>query len=1507
VRLRPTRLALALALAGVLVLATSLTLTGALPGSGATPRAAASSSTEALPQTDASVPAHRVTMIGATPEEPGAPGAAETWGVGIDGSTTVLVRYASGAGWTLGPGLPTGFKMESSQLAGEMSPGGAGVLVGTGPGEGATREVVLVRKAGAPFEETASVPSGGEEPLLKSGEALFASGRGPLIASLEEPAGAAGALLVPVVPAGGVESQVLHWAAGKWTREPIAIPVASATDFRVLAIAASSPSNAWLLGQLSAGGSYPAGAVALFRRVEESGHTGQYSWKPVSLSPGSGDGEAHPLTVPLQGAASAPFTVAGTGEPPSVKAQLLTVTREGVWIDGERTDVHPSTPASATLFFKPGGSAGGHIEASWCVATSGAASCDHELPEALPSAYTRSFAWADGSEFGQRVITGLPGGVTLRLEGSTFKQVLALGGGEGPEADPGAALGAAFSSPTEGWLGVAGVPVHLTTSRAASRLNPWPVPFRHPLLAIAPQPGAPVGALSSEALAVGDRGAVARYKPGAGWLPESLLGPGGHVETPRLRAVAWPTPARAFAVGDEGAMWLWRGETGLWERDPATPLNFRGDMLGVAFDPGNAARGYAVGSSVAGLGGVLLRYGKSWTEETELPAQVRSAAFISVAFAGSEAIVAYREQPNPTENRLVGGLIVNDGSGWRVDAGAAAVMGSAVPETVAGLPDGGAAFVTTGGLGGARVYERESAGAPWQATPTPLPGSAGSLALFRAGGALRAIVTGGGGVGGSQTEQQLPPPGAPPNFHPPLSPVAGLESGDAERQTASGWNDEDHELNTVGPQPGGYIYQDLPYRADSIFAVLVDPAGGQGWAVGGNLNEHEERLETAEVARYGGEGGAPPGLQQAPVPLGSQYATFAVAGNAECAAPCANRSLAGVGPQMWLASALALAGRIGVRGFLYTGPSATQGQVTGHRSVALPFAQELARSASVLASGSTPTYVAAAPSDLDARPEREGTETTFQQAFAGFPQAPLMAEDGAGGGCAQAVGCQAAYYAFPSGGVRVIVMDDSSAEVSEAQMGWLEGELAAAKASSEPAIAVGSADLAAQAAAGNRQAAAVARVLATGARSGACAPSCDSASAYFYDSPEENVTKPLRAGAEQIPSFGSGTLGYVNVKAEQHGNFHGASGMLLAQVQLGELSSPARLTRAATNRAPVSARLIPVIGELAMEAKQGTLLRRSQPALFGGLARRPRAGCRAGAAAGNSSPCEVDPYIPIPSICVGECATALLPEYSFTSSRPDIGNFVAPNTTAADPLSVLQGPTGEPIPDAQSGLFCAYNPGTTIVTISAGGLAASLPVTVQAGSVRQPCGTVPLKEPPSSQQQQSVAAPPPPAPAPTPSSASPASSLPPAVPLPPPPLPAPPVAVRPPAVLPPFVPPIALPAALLPFVPPPVPTPARPTPPSGTSAVTSPIEVAEKEEEQEEATESVSNQAVAYRSSEHEPAPVYLLGLLVLAAFAGASVRRRPRRGRGEVWVAPATVSAARGQRRMSRELRRPR
>jgi hypothetical protein len=1489
--------------------ALALALVADLPQAGGPARASAQPAPVQLSaETDASIPASSVTMIGSTPLEAAAPGKYETWGVGVPigngGAGAELVRYyfnesTHEGAWSPGPamldssGQPLSrFTLESSPLAGQMTPEGAGVLGGSVGSGSSTRPVVLVRRPGGAFEEAAAPPAEGEG-SLREGQALFGR-RAPLIAPLDESAGAAGALVVPVDEAKGLEAQVLHWDDGnkQWTSEAIEIPTESREDFRVLAIGASSPSNAWLLAQLSS--KYPAGAVALFRRVPLPGESGRFSWKPVALS-GPADTEAHPLAVPLLGGGPGPlFTVPGSGAPPTVQSQILTVTNQAIWIDGERSDVG----ASATLFVKPGeaGNAEGQVIASWCT-QSAAPACQHELPEALPKGPSRSIAWANGGPFGERVITGLHEGVSLRLEGESFTRVLSLGGGKGGQENPGASNGAAFSEATEGWLGVgvAGLPVHLSHERAPTRLTPWPVPFRHALTAIAPQPGAPVGSLSSEALVVGDLGEVARYRPGKGWLPESLFGPGQRVEKPRLRAVAWPTPTRAYAVGDLGQMWLWRGETGLWERDPATPFNFRGNLLGIAFDPNNPARGYAVGSSAIRSDGVLMRYGKTWTQEEALPPQVQGATFTSIAFAGSEAIVAYRVLPHPERDEYIGGLLVNDGSGWQVDTGAAGVMGAGTPESVAGLPDGGAAFATFGPEG-TRVFERQSAGAPWQPTSTPLPrAGAGSLALFREAGALRVTVSSGGAGNNFANERETPaPPGFPPNLIGPYG--LGAAEGSLLRQTANGWSDETHELDPLGEPEGLYNFFDTPYRQEPILGVLVDPSGAQGWAIGGHVDSEEARLETASINRYPADGVAPIGLGTSAVPLQPGQATFAIGGGAQCAAPCANRALAGLGPDVWMSTAIGRAGQLGAHEFLYTGPRLTSGETGTKEPPVIPYGQELERYGQLLSSA----HAAASPQDLNSRPLGAGlgTEAAFLNEFAGFPFAVGELERQA---CGATAGCEAAYYAFDVEGVRVIVLDDSSGgDVSAAQLQWLVAELGAAKGAGEPAIVIGNSDLNAQIAAGDGHAAEVRGALLGGGPSACQASSgCASASAYFYDSPEENVTKPLQVGFESIPSFGSGTLGYVEARKERFGDFKGASGFLLSQVKVASRDP-------LTNRAAVPTELIPNIGELALEAKDGILLRRSEPALFEALARRPRAGSRA-AGGGNGQP-EVDPYIPIPSNCVGtSCATALLPQYTFSSSRPDIGDFVKPNLASVDPHAVLQGSDGNPIHDEQSGLFCAYNAGTTIVTISAGGLSSSLPVTVQPGSVRQPCGTTRLKELPALSQQASVA--PPPAPAPAPTGAAPASTPPP-VPLPPAPPPLAPAAVSPspPAHTPaPFIPLAAAPTPTLAFVPLPVPTPARPTPPSGTSAVTSPVEVAEHEEEEEEATESVSNQAVAYRASEQEPAPVYLLGIVLLAALAGASVRRRPRRGRRELRVAAATITSSQAQRRMSRDSRPPR
>ncbi len=1478
-RRAPAALAIA---AAALALALAIATLG---GAGAPRALGQAPAGEVTPQSDASVPANEVLMLGSSPQE--AP--AEAWGIGRVGARNQnnwrIVHYSTGAGWTLAPSMLdgagnalSGFVPAEGELAGSITPDGSGALLGSVAGN----EVLLVRAPGQAFSETSSSPP------LEAGERLFDTRRAPMVAALEEGGGAAGALLAPIATeSSGQETRVLHWSAtaAAWTSEPIEVPKASkeAGGFRVLAIAASSPGNAWLLAQLQTG----SDSVALFRR-EESGKGAV--WQPVA--PGAGEAAGAPLQVPLLEGKHAPFTVAGLGEPPTSRAQLLTVTSQGVWIDGDRSD----SSASTTMFFKPEGSAGGSVQASWCVANQ-SPPCTHPLPEQLPAGPSRSFAWASSSTpFGERVVTGFAEGVSLRLEDDDeFRRVLALGSSE--TVDVGGSEGAAFAEAKEGWLGSARLPVHLTLSPEANLLQSYPVPFRHPLLAIAPQPGAEAGALSSEALAVGEDGEVARYAPGAGWQPESLLNIAGVRQTPQLRAVAWPTPSRAYAVGTEGQMWLWRSETDLWEKDPATPLNFRGDLLGIAFDPENTSRGYAVGQ-----GGVLLRYGKSWTQEQIcaagvpepcLPAELADASFTSVAFAGSEALVAYRVphfivSGQSSEFKYSGGLLANSGSGWHVDSAAAAALASEeqdIPWAVAALPDGGAALSAESGTGVPRVLERNAAGAAWTPTPQPYPGHAapGALALFRKGGALRVIASGAVPETTESDSQTPPPVGSPP----PLVLPYPLAQAPAYllRQTAGGWSEEEHDHDQVGPPVGSYRVYDKGYEPDPSWAVLIGPTGSSGWAIGGFPRQQGlAGFETADIARYAypsAETSAPPGEATSPVALAPGTAAFAIGGGAQCGAPCAARARAGIGPDVWLSSALQRAHTIGVRDFLYTGPRVTTGATTLKASVNIPYQNEFERYAELLASGGPPAYAAASPTD-----RVQESECLFDELF---PQFPISPE--ARGQCASG---RSAYYAEettePPGGPVLVIFIDDSLVVDESQLDWLAAELGGAKARAEPAIVVGNANLNAKEAQGEGNAAAVVDALVKG-----------QASAYFFDAPEQNIH--LRLPRSNIPAYGSGTLGYVGVQSSELPEFIGASGFLLAQV------GPYAPAPAGNPPAAVKVELIPDIGtgELALEAQQGTLLRRSQAAMFSGLARRPRAG-NEGMGENNESSSYV--YTPIPANCVGVvCASGITPEYSFTSSDQEVGAFVKQNLASPEPDAVEFEADGEPVFEGHprteavastSGLFCALNAGTTTVTISAGGFSASLPVTVQAGSVRRPCGTTPLNHLPGQEAQ--VGAPTPPPAGPTPAAAP--ASAPPVVSAPPP--PAPP-AVTPPAPAaakaqpqpPPFFIQSALPVLLPAIVPPPLPAPANPTPPSGTSAVTSPVEAAQKEEEQEEAPESVSNKALAYRAPEHEPSPAYVLGLVVLAAFGGATVaRRRPRRGRREIRVAPATISSMRSQRR---------
>jgi hypothetical protein len=243
----------------------------------------------------------------------------------------------------------------------------------------------------------------------------------------------------------------------------------------------------------------------------------------------------------------------------------------------------------------------------------------------------------------------------------------------------------------------------------------------------------------------------------------------------------------------------------------------------------------------------------------------------------------------------------------------------------------------------------------------------------------------------------------------------------------------------------------------------------------------------------------------------------------------------------------------------------------------------------------------------------------------------------------------------------------------------------------------------------------------------------------------------------------------------------------------------------------------------------------------------------------------------------------VFPEYSFSSSRPDIADFVKNDPASLNPRSVLLDPSEKPIPDPASGLLCAFNAGTTTVTVTSGGLSYSIPVTVQPGSVQRPCGTVPLKNPPV---RQSVAPPPPPpAPAPTPALQGGSTPLPPPPPPPPPPAQPPRPRHRAPhhnAVAPAFFL-AAVPGLveLRPVLLPPPPPAAQPTPPSGTSsAQVYQSAVAPQREREEEAAVDIVHNMAAYTSDPGRPVSYYLPATILLLAFCGAALwdlRHRPR------------------------------
>ncbi|PTL60633.1 hypothetical protein [Paraconexibacter algicola] len=1399
----------------------------------------------------------------------------------------VLLRHTDATGWRVQE-TPLDREGRTSRgivpnpRAAEVLPRGGGYLLGRAQGTAAPGDEtrILVRNPGGRFGELPAPP---DDVLLPAatpevddpGEALAGDrGLGNAVATGYEDGDTTHVL---VAPRGRQEqSAVLHWDGETWSREPVEIPAGSENTFEIVAIDATGPGNAWFVAR-------PAGAldrgIVLFERDARDEDAPVWRERPLdaarfadAATPALGISDVTTLDGGLQ--------------------QTLTVTADGVWVDGSLTA--GGATRDLTLFVDPDRDApAARVLGSWCDAQTpdGEAICDRPLGVRFSrrTGYrSLGFAAGDGG-FGGRIVSNplRPGGeddtnlgTYLSLQGATFRRLPGAGGN--------LRRSAAFSTPDEGWLEG---PVQVTRRPVASALRPWPVAVRAPFTAVSHQPGAAGGDPNTQALAVGASGAVARYLPGTGWTREFLLTSTGAVTSPTLRGVAWPEPGRAYAVGDLGAMWLWRSETGLWERDPAAPVGFEANLMGVAFQPGSGARGYAVGRQ-----GTLLRYDKTWTQEA-LPADVATRDITSVTFAGAQAIaVAGRD------------VLVSDGGPWRVDEQLRELLRGlkgADPQLLvaAGLPDGGAVVA-----GRNLVLQRDGAGRPWRFADQPLPGvTAVAAAAVRDGDRVRAVLSVVPGI-------QYPPgetlPDVDPDLPPPvLTPIPLPGDGYVLREVPGGWRDEQRQAFSGSGA-------DRPVKPDPVAAFDLSPAG-TGWAVGGWSGEldsagrgssgrnatgraNRQRVQTAAILRLGdGAQEAPPAVGAAEIPLDQSTVTFAVAGHAQCERACADLAGQDLAPDRALRTTVARVAQLatrpnGPRALLFTGGRTKPGGEPQSRAEADRYAELLG------VGGGLPVFPAVSAGDVP-----DGSASTFRGAFAGAG-APLGT--GAPGPTITPVSGPgpdgaATHYAFettgPTGTVRVIVIDNAAGSLAasdphqspaEPQLPWLRDQLAAAKAKATPAIVVGSRDLT------SRQQPAlnvatdadeVARVLVDGG-----------ASAYFYERPEENRVTRIPAGAATtIPAFGTGTLGYrspLSNTSDGPDALFGDSGFLLAQVDTVNRD-------AATNRAPVGVRLIPVIDDLALQAIDGTLLRRSRPSLFQGLGRRPVAGDRWGdisGADGNPNPPGGDPYTAFPpaQCATAGCATRLTPEFAFASSAPDIADFVRQDPASTNLRKPFLGADDKVVTDAASGLICPFNAGTTNVTVSAGGLAFTQRVTVLAGSVQRPCGTRPLD--PSRFPAATPAAVPPPAAAPA---AAPANSPPPPVSPPPPPAPQQPPPTPAPAVkavppvqpLPPAAPPTEVPPArdlTRAQVPAPPPPPAggfgRPIPPGGAV-----IRVLEEKREEEIAPES-SQAFAAYDVDEGPSVPYgpFVFGIVLLAAFAGASVRpglrRRNRRAEHAVAVA---------------------
>jgi photosystem II stability/assembly factor-like uncharacterized protein len=1085
-------------------------------------------------------------------------------------------------------------------------------------------------------------------------------------------------------------------------------------------------------------------------------------------------------------------------EPEALKAELLK-TQAGasaVWIEAK---IHHN-PGDVSLgrvvarYEEATGDQTGKMTNSWCtLRLTVTATVPNECEQPIGAAAVPDAFFETASG---NVDLALQTGVVDVYAHGRWTSVLA------PGHEPG--VGAAFTGPAEGWIGGTAALGRWAPEQGTSPLKPWPLPDRSPLTSVALPPGSQAAAGESGALAVGLDGATLRYEASTGWQVEPAAPRAHHLN---LLGVAFSGPSSAFAVGQAGVILRWDGTS--WSEDPQSISLTQSQLNAVAF--ATTGEGWAVGAN-----GTILHYdGSRWSIE-EPPAADSGANITSVAVAGSEAFA------------VIGGNLIRrrPGASWE-DVNQEELPQSPRPtpgrlRLVAGLPDGGVVAV-----GSSIMLVRETPGQSFEYAEQPLSGVAVALAPFREGGKLRAYVS----------------------VAPPVSAsgeTAGFPPGDGEllRQTESGWQDL-----SSSQYAGGAIRGDGAVKSDPVLAVATDPTGQHAWAAGGYdgtedaatqgtiqpLSARSPGWRTASIWRYDAAGGAqPPGLEPATpsLPAKAGVVSFAFFTSPMCKAQCS--AVPDAQPAVNLSAATkqiaAYAAQPGGPAFAMLGGNAV-GPLE-HENGAEP-AADFARLPELLAPlGRLPAFAAIGRAD-------QPYETPFSEAFAEAPE-PFGAGPPAAGITPVSSGSQTPngdvhrYYAFDAhqngATLRVIVLDNSEGQLeagaaTEGQLRWLEEQLAGAHGHGLPVVAIAATPL--QEATDGEE---VASLL---ARAGVLAVFTTSARRL-----DERRLVPEQPGVLKVPEYEGASLGYQ--KPQNNG------------VKWYFVSAD-------TKAREVEVAAVPVISSLALKPLEGLSVARSLTLQFEAVGRRPP-GTLATIAGRTEEPSEpgepfpgYDNYVEIPSPSCGK-TPCVPPSYEFTSSDPTIGTFVEPSGPGSRFPKLGFG--GHPIPSSTSGLFCAYNAGTTTVSITTGLLSYSQPVTVKPGGFGSPCGTVyrpgvgEVIRVHTAQTQSPVggaAAPPPPSPAPAstfpaalaaippaPAPPPPAAPLPPNPPSPPPPAPAP-VKLAPTELpLPPPIESLGAPPAILPAATPPV----EPIPPGASGYAQSPSAAERKEKARKQASQS---------------------------------------------------------------------